>query len=263
MLRDCTKCRQIWLFLHLDRGPYFNIQDSCSWLWCNIDEAHGTLFAVTCWILWKARNEELFNDISWDRWYIVNQILSLHRLVRTAFGSDNHSNSPKEVKWCPPLNAYKLNVDGSSFGNLCRSGFRGLIRDELGQWCLGYSGFCGVTDNLKAELLAIHNRLKLAWLKGYKPLVCESDSKIAISMIQQGTHHLHPLAPLVNDIRTFGELPWQLSFNHVFREGNECADWLAKKGASEDSLFQLWESCPQPLLLVLLVDASGHVRLRV
>jgi len=47
-------------------------------------------------------------------------------------------------------------------------------------------------------------------------------------------------APTVDAIRTFLGYNRQLSILHTLREGNKCADSLAKKGASKDSLVLLF-----------------------
>lgn len=58
-------------------------------------------------------------------------------------------------------------------------------------------------------------------------------------------------------------MSWSLSFVHMLREGNECADWLAKFGAASDDPLHLWPRCLGQLALVLLEDALGRIRLRV
>lgn len=55
---------------------------------------------------------------------------------------------------------------------------------------------------------------------------------------------------------------WNMRFQHVLREGNAYADWLAKHGASMDQDFVTWNACPHQLSPTLLADAMGIVRLR-
>jgi hypothetical protein len=35
-------------------------------------------------------------------------------------------------------------------------------------------------------------------------------------------------------IRQFQNMDWIIAFHHTLREGNECVNWLAKKGATSD-----------------------------
>lgn len=42
--------------------------------------------------------------------------------------------------------------------------------DSIGQWIIGFSGYCGFTTNLHAELLAILHGLQIAWSRGLKKI---------------------------------------------------------------------------------------------
>ncbi|KAG4909309.1 hypothetical protein JHK87_055425 [Glycine soja] len=72
-------------------------------------------------------------------------------LVQDTQVSDTSSSSPRLV---PPDQWFKLNTDGSSLGNLGASGFGGIIRDSLGSFIIGFSGYCGHTTSVHAELFA-------------------------------------------------------------------------------------------------------------
>lgn len=228
-----------------------------------MEGTQGSLFAAACWIIWKSRNAAIFNDMEWTNWYTINQVHTLHEDILHAFVAHSPTRMIKSVIWRPPPTDFcKLNVDGSSFGNPGNSGFGGLIRDALGQWIIGYSGSCGYSTNLNAELLAMFHGLKLAWERGYRALVCDSDSQSAITMVLHDVTPFHPHAPLVKCIRKFLDFTWDLTFEHTYREGNHCADWLAKFGASSDQSFTIWETCPVELHLTLLADALGIVKIR-
>lgn len=65
---------------------------------------------------------------------------------------------PIQVQWFLPRHLFlKLNVDGSFHNNPGAFGFGGLIRDNFGQWVVGFSGSYCVTSNLNAELFAIYH----------------------------------------------------------------------------------------------------------
>lgn len=123
-------------------------------------------------------------------------------MVFKVFGQHVQRKEPRQVQWHSPNdNMVKLNVDGSSIGNPGRSGFGGLLRDAHGQWLGGFSGFCGITNNTKAELLAIDYGLKMAWETGHHRLIYESDSKVALTLVEQGVHNTHPHAPIIKEFR--------------------------------------------------------------
>jgi len=66
----------------------------------------------------------------------------------------------------------------------------------------------------------------------------------------------HPHANLLSFIRKLSSLPLTVSFNHTLREGNECADWLAKFGAMNVDSLKIWMSPPPQLNISLFADAS-------
>lgn len=90
-----------------------------------------------------------------------------------------------------------------------------------GEWLVG---FCDITTNLNAELLAIHHGLQIAWDTDHRSVVCESYFMTVLNLVTNGVHHFHPYSFLVNKIRNFMSFPWSLHFCHTLREGNECAD---------------------------------------
>jgi len=55
---------------------------------------------------------------------------------------------------------------------------------------------------------------------------------------------------------------WIVNFQITLRQGNECADWLAKYGASSSNALKFWISYPPQLHHSLLDDALGIDRLR-
>lgn len=127
---------------------------------------------------------------------------------------------------------------------------------------MGFTGCCGISTNLNVELFAIYHGLVIAWEAGYIYVICESDSLSALSLINEGVDHFHPFALMIKGIQNLRSLQWSLTLQHTLREGNECADWLAKTGASMDDDLKIWEVCPPQLSYVILAYALGVIRLR-
>ncbi|PNX89138.1 ribonuclease H, partial [Trifolium pratense] len=97
------------------------------------------------------------------------------------------------VTWIPPLEGtIKVNVDGSSFNNPGRSGFGSILRECNGNWLLGFSGFIGISTSLCAELHAILNGLKIAQVEGFRNIIIESYSTLAVNFASHGTSQFHP-----------------------------------------------------------------------
>ncbi|KAF7820661.1 ribonuclease H [Senna tora] len=89
------------------------------------------------------------------------------------------------VKWkAPAPGTFKINVDGSSRGNPSKSGVGGLIRDSNGTMMAGFLVSIGFNDILYAELFVIKYGLELAWKKGCKKVICESDFRDALQSVE-------------------------------------------------------------------------------
>lgn len=264
-LRDCPHAKRIWNSVgYMTPHSFFGPHDSRGWLKAHAQGGNGQLFVLICWFVWRSRNAEAFSDDKWPLWRINNLIWSNMDSISIGLGSSTNMKSPRFIAWHRPEGeTVKLNVDGSSFGNPGRSGYGGLIRNNSGGWLIGFSGSCGYSTNLNAELQAILYGLDLAWNEGYRNVECESDSKTSLLMIAEGVPYTHPHAPIVDHIRSFLQRHWTLTFHHSLREGNFCADWLAKFGSSKSNGSRIWSLCPSALSSTLLADAMGIERPRV
>ncbi|KAJ6860090.1 hypothetical protein NC651_036433 [Populus alba x Populus x berolinensis] len=83
----------------------------------------------------------------------------------------------------PPLGFVKLNTDASYKYNYSRSSVAGVCRDEHGIWLFGFSSSVKSGSAFESELLAVREALKLAWDKGLKSVIVESDSKSVVKRI--------------------------------------------------------------------------------
>lgn len=67
------------------------------------------------------------------------------------------------VRWNPPTpQAMKINTNGSSLGDPCATGFGGIQRDDLGNWIMGFKGYCGFSSNMTRKLFGIFHGLRIA-----------------------------------------------------------------------------------------------------
>lgn len=111
-------------------------------------------------------------------WYTINQINLTYQVKKDP--SPIHRQPQRLVTWTSPDgDIIKLNVDGSSLGNLNISGFRGILSNSCGEWLLGFGGNCSFTTNMHAELVNIYKGLRRAWETGFKYVICETDSLMA------------------------------------------------------------------------------------
>jgi len=71
-------------------------------------------------------------EMIWVNCVCLNHIYSLHSDVLVHLSNDAIQKPIRQVKWIPPLNnIIKVNIDSSSLSKPGRSGFGGLIRNNM------------------------------------------------------------------------------------------------------------------------------------
>jgi ribonuclease HI len=148
-------------------------------------------------------------------------------------------------------------VDGSSLGNPGRIGAGDLIRASMGNFLVGFTVFAGIACNLLPELLAMAKGLKLAWDRGYRKIICHSDSKDALRLLFANQVGSHKYRALIFEIRELLSRDWTVRIEHTFREANFCADFMAKFATSCDNGLMIWDEPPQGLQQLLLANIMG------
>ncbi|KAJ1404393.1 Reverse transcriptase-like [Sesbania bispinosa] len=89
-----------------------------------------------------------------------------------------------------------------------------------------------------------------------------TDSLGAAQFIVHGVPSSHRYANMVSLILNLLSRPWTASVQHVFREGNRCADLLAKLGVNLLDRFVVLLDPPSELDHLLVEDAFRRVVLR-
>lgn len=113
-----------------------------------------------------------------------------------------------------------------------------------------------VSDILLAELQAIYQGFSMVRALGISNFVCYSDSLHSVSLINGPPQNFHAYATLIHDIKDLINLSSSIVF-HTLREGNHCADFLAKMGAAADAVLMFHDSAPEELLSLIREDACG------
>jgi hypothetical protein len=79
----------------------------------------------------------------------------------------------------------------------------------------------------------------------------------AVSLIKHGASPHHRFANEIHRIRQLLNKDWSVVVNHTLREGNACADVLAKMGAASNSPLIILDEPPSQLASALHADAWG------
>jgi len=95
----------------------------------------------------------------------------------------------------------------------------------------------------------------------FEELACYSDSLLAVNLIKEDLNQFHVYAVLIQNIKDIMS-SLQVNLHHTLREGNQCADFIAKHGAANDGNLTLHSSPPEDLLPLLRTDELGVLFLR-
>jgi len=189
------------------------------------------------------------NHETWSLHWLSYHIQSTAETIEASFQSVSAPHSDIMVCWnSNDFNCIVLNVDGSCLGDPIRAGYRGVVRNSDGFYLSGFSGFIVSTTNiLFVELTAIHRRLLLAVQLGFEEMVCYSDSMLSIKLLTEHASSFHAYAVLIQDIKDI-LLTTNFSIHHCLREGNQCADFMAKLRANSSAEFTSHATPPSDLL---------------
>lgn len=262
-LRDCYYARRVWNHLGMPAPGHGGGQMEPG-LWVRrLVEAHGSVALAAIWVIWVSRNKAVFGGQ-------VIPVDALHRWVdslqdefQRAWPMSPVQRPVRLVSWKAPSDGeIAVNCDGSKGSNPNSSGFGGCLRNSCGDWIRGFYGFGGSKSVLTMELLAIFHGLKVAWNEGFRRVLCLSDSLLAVSLIMDRPSRFHECAVIIASINELLRREWEVRLEHTLREGNACADYLAKAGAAQEQALHVVVDPPPELSLLLLADKSGTVFVR-
>jgi ribonuclease HI len=259
-LRDCEDALRVWHNLSLSLAPtFFSAESFADWLLA-VPRSSVASLITHAWFIWCRRCAYIFCDDCFPWQVVLQQSAETLRVLRAGAVA---ASEPQWVRWQgPPTGFVALNVDGSSLGNPGPSGAGGVVRDESGIWCFGFIAYVGVSEILKAELLALLFGLRLCWERGVRRLVVRSDSQLALQLVKHGCGPFHASRAVVTLIKEVLDRDWVVILEHTLREGNAVADLLAKMGAHAASRLQVLDSPPPAALPLLADDHRGTLFLR-
>ncbi|XP_035547386.1 uncharacterized protein LOC118348919 [Juglans regia] len=130
-------------------------------------------------------------------------------------------------------------------GNPGSCGIGGVIRDASGGMVQAFASYVGLGSNNKAELLALLYGLRRFvswWNRG----------RCGVWYLEDFWEEIVELACTV-----------RCRFQHVYREGNRAADWLAKAGAlGSEWVVSSSDNLPRVLRGLIRLDSLGFPSLR-
>ncbi|KAF7820682.1 putative ribonuclease H protein At1g65750 family [Senna tora] len=278
VLRDCSKARSIWLCLvkHCHWPIFFNM-DLQQWFQLNLCRNLGSInfdwnisFAITCWSIWRWRNEHIFGnggENTTDPFFvIIHRIRSCSEDFSSSVVSVSRKPTRREevIKWCPPNEEWvKVNIDGaSSRDGERRAACGGIVRDQDGNFIVGFMRNLGSCTSIQAELWGVYSGLVTAQRYGFHRIIIETDSLVACEMVQGVLPHAHLCALLVGHICELLNKEWEVKLQHTYREGNSAADAMARAAYDSNNFLTFVNDPPRDVANFLAFDlyGSGLVR---
>ncbi|CAN1816844.1 Putative ribonuclease H protein At1g65750 [Linum perenne] len=204
----------------------------------------NTQFGIIAWLLWRARNQLIFEErslsvleISEQCKFWIDLVLSSWKTSQLGREAPGKARQTQLIAWRPGEEGWSiLNTDGSRHLHSESTAIGGLIRDDGGRFIRAFSANIGNCSITRAELSVIIQGLKLAWSIGIRKLLVQSDSRTAITLLHRAAVDNH---------------------EHVYREANCGADYLANFGHSCNFGLHLFSQPDSTLAQWLRYDLVG------
>ncbi|XP_042056284.1 uncharacterized protein LOC121800857 [Salvia splendens] len=145
------------------------------------------------------------------------------------------------VLWHPPDAPWvKLNMDGVFSTSTLEAREEGLVRGPDGGLLQAFYAPLAASSSFEAELLALIQGLEMA-MDLSTHIWIELDSATLVSLLSSGhlgsadlRHHMALIWSMTSQ--------WQVRFSHIYREGNQAADFLTGRGSRPLPLHTLIQS---------------------
>ena len=179
---------------------------------------------------------------------------------KTSFRSKEFFGGPN---LSTPFGYLVAHIDGGARGNPGPAGYGAVIEDEMGRPVVELSDYLGKQTNNYAEYSGLLAALSYATRHGFKAMKVYSDSELMVKQItgqykvsNPSLKELHAKAiKLIEDLDAF-------EINHVPREKNREADWLANRAMDLGMKGQnaAFSAKPGPVPVAEIAEVSGIVR---
>ncbi|GLJ11003.1 hypothetical protein SUGI_0140120 [Cryptomeria japonica] len=141
------------------------------------------------------------------------------------------------IVWTPPTSGnFKINFNGASRGNLGKSGYGAIIRNEFGNFVGANYDPLGINTNNMVEMTGLLAGLEWCVARGIQDIEVEGDLQIILNGISKQNFENWKLEVVRPKIQRICESLNKFTFKHIYREGNSAADWLANSEYVYDSI---------------------------
>ncbi|XP_072080961.1 uncharacterized protein [Arachis hypogaea] len=218
------------------------------------------VFITACWRIWQLRNKEIHEQQYRRPIQPYAKINKEAKKIKRALEKDylieqRRGRIEMSIRWNPPPAGWiKLNSDEITQGNPGTIGCGGILRNKERRWTAGFSHKIGVGTAFMAELCGVKKGLEIIWTMSFRKIMVEIDAGAVIKLLNKGESLAsHPNA-VVREIYELKRRNWNIHFVQIYREGNMCADYLAKKSLTMEADFIFWDIPPSDLRRIISDD---------
>nr|XP_028962160.1 uncharacterized protein LOC103417751 [Malus domestica] len=222
-----------------------------------------SVFAFSCWHIWKARCNFVFNAVA----VVPSQVMHAISFSVASFWeaktpcfqrvTSSIADLGLAPRWCPPPYSFiKINVDASWSPVDGKACLAAVLRDHVGQFVAAHKIAVAVQSALFAEAMAMLRGCELAAKLGFQRVITESDSLEVVSSLRGDiSKGRWEVFPILQNILSVGVSFQDCRWSWVPRLANQAADLLASRKNME-MCDHFWDRRP-PSSLVHILDKDG------
>ena len=151
----------------------------------------------------------------------------------------------------------KLNTDASSNATLGSAAGGGLIRDDRGNWVVGFTRKLGKINSFTAETWVLCDGLLVCYQLKLPVVIVELDAKALVDALSNPSYSNSVISPLFDDCKLLASQIPHIRFRHIYRKANKSADRLAFFGLSQLPDFVFHSTPPMDLVSFVTDDCLG------
>ncbi|OVA19771.1 Reverse transcriptase zinc-binding domain [Macleaya cordata] len=263
---ECTYASAVWNWIDYVfnvRIQFYNLEDLLS---TTSRMSAGSQVQDLCWAaifngfwtIWWSQNRIQFvtipqaikmithltsDAVKFSEGHMTNSVVDLST-IRYFGATTKPRKAPRieKVCWDPPLNGWiKINSDGCSLSTPGPSGSGGIFHDHHGRLIGCFSNSLGITTSVFAGFHAVITALEIALDQLWVQIWLECDSLLVVMALEE---KFKVPWRIINRWDSCIDRLSRIQFRfYIYREDNQCADVLSKKGDDYQG-FYWWTATP-------------------